>query len=323
MPDAPYLRCTLCPGAGTFHEAVDRGSVPSNVRAHGDHRSTVWRCRHCGSLHALEPIDAARWYAGYPLQRQRLDFFAQRLYSSRLSMLHRQGLGRSDEILDYGCGNGAFVRFMRSRRYDAAGYDPYCPPWDDAAVLRRQYDVVTCQDVIEHADDPLRMLDDLAARVRPGGMLVVGTPDGAALDPGSMLDAVGQLHQPYHRHLIAAGQLERLVEARGFAVLAAVQRWYVDTWFPFCNSSFLVRYWAATGGAIDASFEPFRIGLVLRTPALLAHGLLGRAASPRKDVVLFARRVVQAAAAVDAQQKGRGGPVSPAADVAMPQLSAR
>jgi hypothetical protein len=100
-----------------------------------------------------------------------------------------------------------------------------------------------------------------------------------------------------------------------------VRRWYVDTWFPFCNSSFLVRYWAATGGTIDASFEPFRIGLVLRSPTLLAHGLFGRASPPRKDVALFARRTAPAMTPVDAQKKGRGGPVSPAADVAMPRLA--
>jgi 2-polyprenyl-3-methyl-5-hydroxy-6-metoxy-1,4-benzoquinol methylase len=315
-----YRVCTLCAGAGGFHEATDRASIASNVRAHAAHRSTVWRCRHCGSLHALEPIDAPAWYAGYPLQRQRLDFFAQRMYASRLGMLHRQGLGRTEEILDYGCGNGAFVRFLRSRGYDAQGYDPYCAPWDDASRLRRTYDVVTCQDVIEHADDPLAFLDALAARVRPGGLLALGTPDGAALDLGSTLDAAGQLHQPYHRHLIAAAQLERMVAARGFEVLALVPRWYVDTWIPFCNSAFLVRYWEATGGSVDASFEPLRLGLVLRSPRLLAHGLFGRVRPPRKDVVLFARRAVVAFDSADAQQKGREGLASPAASVATPLL---
>ncbi len=315
-----YLVCTLCEGAGTFHDSVERAAIASNVRAHRAHRSTVWRCRHCGSLHALEPIDAAAWYADYPLQRQRLDFFAQRMYASRLAMLHRQGLSRVDEILDYGCGNGAFVRYARSRGYDTQGYDPYCAPWDDPGVLRRTYDVVACQDVVEHAEDPLAFLDALAARVRPGGMLAIGTPDGAALDLASALDAAGQLHQPYHRHLIAAEQLERLVRARGFAILARVPRWYVDTWVPFCNSAFLVRYWAATGGAVDASFEPFRLRLVFGSPRLLAHGLLGRLRPPRKDVVLFARRAGAAAADGAPQQKGRGGLASPAADTAIPLL---
>jgi 2-polyprenyl-3-methyl-5-hydroxy-6-metoxy-1,4-benzoquinol methylase len=311
-----YLRCTLCAGAGTFHDAVERAQVACNVRAHRAHRSTVWRCRHCRSLHALEPIDLARWYADYPLRRARLDFFAQRLYGSRLALLDRHGIGPNDHILDYGCGNGTFVRYLQSRGRHAAGFDPYCAPWDDPGVLARRYDVVTCQDVIEHTDDPLAALDALIARVRPGGMLVVGTPDAAALDLGSPLDVVGQLHQPYHRHLIAAVQLERLLEERGLAVVAAVPRWYVDTWFPFCNSPFILRYWLATGGAVDASFERFRLALVLGSPRLLAFGLFGRWSAPRKDVVIFARRVAVLGVPREGKQKGRGGLASPAADAA-------
>lgn len=318
-----YLRCTLCEGGATFHEAVDRAAVACNVRAHRDHRSTVWRCRNCGSLHALEAIDATRWYTDYPLQRQRLDFIAHRLYASRLALLHRQGLGRSERILDYGCGNGAFVRYLIGRGYDATGYDPYCAAYADTAVLDAAYDAVTCQDVLEHAEDPLAMLDALAALVRPGGLLAIGTPDGAALDLGSALDAAGQLHQPYHRHIIAAAQLEKLVEARGLTIVASVPRWYVDTWFPFCNSSFLVRYWLATGGAVDASFEPIRLALILRSPSLLAHGLLGRLGAPRKDVVVFARLGERVGARGRPTQKGRGGLASPAADAAIPMMPAR
>jgi 2-polyprenyl-3-methyl-5-hydroxy-6-metoxy-1,4-benzoquinol methylase len=302
-----YRRCTLCPEGSAFEEAADAHKVRSNVRRFRDQTFTVWRCRGCGCLHCLEDIDYAAYYADYPLKRQRLDFFTRRMYSSRLALLARAGLRRDHRILDYGCGNGAFVRFLRERGYaGAAGYDPYSTAFADPAALDARYDLVTTQDVIEHAPDPIAFLDRVTALViRPGGLLAVGTPDASEIDLRAPLDVVGQLHQPYHRHLLTRAWLAREIEARGFRIAAEVRRWYTDTWFPFCNSAFLTRFWAANGGVIDASFEPVSASVFLRHPGLLIHGLLGRLWAPGKDVVVFGR-------ALDAEKQTGGNAPRPA-----------
>lgn len=284
--------CNICDHPGRIESSPEVARVPCNVREFAGEVYTVWRCAHCGSLHSLEDIDYARYYRHYPVQKQALDFFTRRLFASRLSELTRAGLARGHSVLDYGCGNGAFVRFLLQRGYARAqGYDPYSERHADTAVLGQEFDFVTTQDVVEHAPEPLRFLDEVIARVRRRtGTLVVGTPDASRLELSDPLDQVGRLHQPYHRHFFTARELQRQLEARGLRLTRRVQRWYVDTWFPFLNSSFFFRYTAAAGGFMDAGFDPIRPSLIARSPALLFYGLLGRLFQPGKDVLLFAQR---------------------------------
>ena len=282
--------CTLCRDGGRFDDSPDVATVNSNVRRFRGEQFTVWRCSGCGSLHTLEDIDYARYYDGYFMQRQKMDFFARRLFASRLQELERSGLSRHQAVLDYGCGNGNFVRFLQDRGYSAArGYDPFTPEFADRSVCARLYDFVSSQDVIEHAPDSEKFLDELAEVVRrPGGVLAIGTPNAEYIDLRDPLDAVGQLHQPFHRHILTGERLVALIERRGFRVDRVVPRSYVETWWPFVNSVFLFNYMAAVDGTVDSGFDPIRTRLLLGSPRLLFYGLFGRLLNTRKDVFVMA-----------------------------------
>lgn len=283
--------CNVCNAGGAYESARDVGRVRSNVRRFREEVFTVWRCPGCGSLHSLEEIDYAWYYDGYFMQRQPMDFFARRLFASRLHMLEQSGLTRGASVLDYGCGNGNFVRHLQLNGYPrAAGYDPYSADYADRSVCAGRYDLVTSQDVIEHVPDPVAHLDELAALVRrPGGVLAIGTPNAEALDLKDRIDAVGQLHQPFHRHILTARRLVELLEARGYAIDRLVRRSHVDTWLPFVNSKFLFAYMAARDGTVDSGFDPIDFRTILGSPRLLVYGLFGRLLCAGKDVFVAAR----------------------------------
>ena len=96
----------------------------------------MWRCANCNSLHCLESIDFAHYYANYPIRLQKYDFFARHIFERRLQFMLDAGLGQGDTLLDYGCGSGYFVRFARSKGIRAEGYDPYSSEeFSDPAVL--------------------------------------------------------------------------------------------------------------------------------------------------------------------------------------------
>ena len=282
--------CNLCDVPGTFEGAQDVGRVRSNVRRFLHEQFTVWRCTNCGSLHSLEDIDYSEYYRDYPLQAQKLDFAARRFFSQRLAELRTAGVQREDSILDYGCGNGGFVRFLRERGYAKAhGYDPYSSTFGDRKILADRFDVVASQDVIEHVPSPKDYLKELRSMVRPGGLLAIGTPDAAALRIDDPLDESGRLHQPFHRHLITRDLLAQLMTQGGDTIVHEAERYYVDTWVPFLNSGFLFRYMHTTGGAIDAGLEPIRLRVILTTPTLLIQGLLGRFLQKRQDLLFVVR----------------------------------
>jgi len=95
----------------------------------------------------------------------------------------------NQSVLDYGCGRGDFVKFLRDRGIRADGYDPYSEDYN-TLITGETYDVVTMIEVIEHTCDPYPELDEILCLLKPGGILFVETsfsnwvtPDHPYLNP--------------------------------------------------------------------------------------------------------------------------------------------
>jgi SAM-dependent methyltransferase len=93
--------------------------------------------------------------------------------------------------LDYGCGNGGLVRYLRMQNIDAEGHDEgaIIPkarakgiPIRTAAELdgaTGRYSIITMIEVIEHLPDPLAVLRRVRGLLRPGGLLFLTTGNSA------------------------------------------------------------------------------------------------------------------------------------------------
>lgn len=130
--------------------------------------------------------------------------------------------------LDFGAGTGALVLALRARGVEADGVE-----WaEQARAFARaerglaleqdlsssppdRYDLVTMIEVIEHLLDPASALAQVRRVLRPGGRLVVTTPNRrglrARLDGGEWREAKKKFHllffdeRSLHHHLRAAG----------------------------------------------------------------------------------------------------------------------
>jgi len=135
-------------------------------------------------------------------------------------------------VIDFACGSGLFTRcFAESLPgVRVVGTDFHArPPADLGCVEYRSLaginemtgvaDLVLAMHVVEHDDDPQALLGSIVRLIRPGGYLVVETPniDCAWISVfGRMWDA---WYLPYHRiHLNRIG-LRTLVEASGLTVI--------------------------------------------------------------------------------------------------------
>jgi SAM-dependent methyltransferase len=265
-------------------------TVPSSERAFEHERFSVWRCPRCRCIHAFGDVDLDRYYVGYGLHETRLDLLERLLYRNKLRFIRRTvDLDRASPVLDFGCGNGIFVDYLRRRGYrDVAGYDPYSPAHADESVLGRPYRLVLSTDVVEHVPSPAEHLARAGEQVAAGGFLYLQTPDAAQIDLDRPASVRQVLQQPYHRHLVTASWLAARLEELGFELVAQTHRPYFHTRIPFLNLPTLDDYLERYGGLVALN-EPFRWS-ALRRLGFWYRGLAGGFVSHTDEVQLLFRR---------------------------------
>jgi len=265
---------------------VEKGQVPCDVRHFAGERFTVWRCVNCNSVHSADDVDLARYYSQYPLQKQKLEYPLRIAYRRRLQLLDKHGVRRSARILDYGCGTGVFVQFLRENGFTSVyGYDPFVPAYADRKVLNEQYDAVVSFDVIEHVDDPRQLLAELRNLLHPLGHLVIGTPNANYLSVRAETSPDIELSQPFHRHILSEQALLDLAHRSRLRTVQVYRTNLVDSMIPGINTRFMWTYIKRTGGAIDVAVEPPRLKVILSSPRLLFYAFFGALFPPRGNMV--------------------------------------
>lgn len=249
--------CSFC-DSHADRSAVESAAVPSNVRAFKHEVFHVWRCAECRSLHCLEIVDLARYYVDYPIPR-RLSPVVRVILDNQIRRISAHGGTPSSRILDYGCGYGLLVDRMQERGFrDVTGYDPYASnaAFRDRSRLRSQFDFIVLQDVIEHVEDPRALLAELDDCLRPGGAILVGTPDAGGISLTDVKKYWMQLHPPYHLHIYTRAALEALGRERGWTVERVFDRPYYDTTTPGLNARAADKFKWFHDGTLDAFQEP-------------------------------------------------------------------
>lgn len=273
------VTCLICDHTSDPLDASQVGSVRGNTARFQTETFRIWRCPSCRALQALDPVDMADIYSDYPLNRDRtLDVFARGTYRNLLRRLTEHGVSANDSILDFGCGNAVFLRFLEEQGFThCAGYDPFVaeyaarpnPPPDG-------YDCVIANDVIEHVDNPKEMMRECLELTRPGGLLYVGTADAEGVDDMTDLERhIMRLHQPFHRVILTQQSLIDVGLDLGLELVQTRRRSYMDTFMPFSNYRFLDEFNRAHGHNLDAALAPDAAGIVARRPQLLFYALFG------------------------------------------------
>ena len=287
------VQCNVC--LATAEQPLEQASVRSNVRRFRDEQFRLWRCSECRSVHASDEVDLGRYYRDYPFHdigaRQETDWMLRAMYRKQLGRLKAAGLRREHKLLDYGCGGGAFLEFLRGEGYaNAQGFDEYSEAFADRRALDQQYDLVLTQDVLEHVAEPWALLRRLGELVKPGGAVAIGTPNADAVDLSDTEAHVHTLHQPYHRHIFGKSALLSLGQRLPWKLERYYPTMYANTWWPFANSCFVGHYFKQCDDTLDLAVEPIQTkNPKLYTPATLFWGFFGAAFAPETDVMVVYR----------------------------------
>lgn len=189
----------------------------------------IYLCPSCGCLMADISFQHDQYEQGtyYTMIRGTQDEIEQE-WGFRWRYILGQVEGR--RLLDVGAGNGYFVHLAtREFGLDAIGVEISNAQVEFArrlfgvelekAMPAEQFDTVTSFNVIEHVNDPTQLLAEMRARIKPGGRLVLTTPN-----PGCIHRRVkglknwGMVDPPHHINLFTRAGLSELLGRSGFGI---------------------------------------------------------------------------------------------------------
>jgi 2-polyprenyl-3-methyl-5-hydroxy-6-metoxy-1,4-benzoquinol methylase len=260
----------------------------------------LWRCASCAHqfLQALMTEELARELYSQYYPRAALDLEAwqpEREYPAWRRAVSRAGsaafrwVPRGVRVLDVGCGFGQSLGYHRRRGCEAHGVDP------DVNILRvaerfglqaragvfrpddypaGYFDTVTLDQVIEHVADPVEFLRGAARVLRPGGTILLATPNGRSLAARLLGARWVHWHAPYHLHLFSRRSLAAAARSAGLEVAwmrgITNPRWYGFQWLHL-----LSRPPAGTPSVFWSPGRTWPAGRALLRCAVSAAGRLG------------------------------------------------
>jgi 2-polyprenyl-3-methyl-5-hydroxy-6-metoxy-1,4-benzoquinol methylase len=197
-------------------------------------------CEHCRLL-----VDASVWRpeaneqlndASFGDDYQPVSSFWVRAFEAssnrrRLRSIRRLAGATGGALLEVGVGTGSFLTHAASRGFSSLGCDL------SAAICRRVegetgkavhcgpltslpagtlFDVIAMHHLLEHVSDPVALLQDARARLKPGGALQLAVPNADAWE--ARLRGWNS-YEPYHLLYFTADTLRLTAERAGFTVL--------------------------------------------------------------------------------------------------------
>lgn len=186
--------------------------------------------KHYGPRHAsLGPLGVLAMHM-FPDLREAIDLHFRCLPFPR---------GTSANLLDIGCGNGAFLKIAGEAGWTTFGCDPDpaalklaaahtpnlrqggVPVWSDKQAY---FHAISMNHVIEHLHDPVGMLDVCRSMLVPGGLLHIETPNFDSHGRELYGESWRGLEVPRHLVIFTWRSLRDALERRGFRVEKRVFR---------------------------------------------------------------------------------------------------
>ncbi len=195
------------------------------------------RCSTCGVLQQFPlPADIGALYEAYPIHSQKSPIYEllRRLVMGRVYYDARGLAARGGVLLDYGCGDGAYLERWRGAGLALVGYENDAnharrlterlglPVLSDREELLRDYagrvQVLTMHFVLEHVTDLDATFADAATLLEPGGTFYYVVPNATSFEARLFGRKWHNLDPPRHISFPARDAARRLASRHGFEV---------------------------------------------------------------------------------------------------------
>lgn len=178
---------------------------------------------------------ARRYEGAHVPDKQDVQGLARQMAKLALRLQHLAGApDRPLRLLDFGCGDGKFLRVAAALGAEVTGIDVSASRTEDVRAagltilpdldaLDQQgappFDAVVLSQVLEHVEDPLALLRALRDRLRKGGVLFVAVPNAGHVTIPQDFAAFTLVQPIEHINAFSPATLRKIGEKAGFTPL--------------------------------------------------------------------------------------------------------
>lgn len=182
-------------------------------------------------------------------------------------------------ILDVGCGTGAFLHTMKEAGWDATGLEPDKTAREKALELYglhledsekfyqlapKSFDAITMWHVLEHVHDLHAYIDQLKNLLKPGGKLFIAVPNYTSHDADVYKEFWAAYDVPRHLYHFSPASMKTLLEKHGMKVDKMKPMWYDSVYVSMLSEQY------KTGKSNPA--KGFAVGAISNLKALSDTG---------------------------------------------------
>jgi 2-polyprenyl-3-methyl-5-hydroxy-6-metoxy-1,4-benzoquinol methylase len=201
-----------------------------------------YRCRKCRFVFARPQTNANLQNKLKDFEPAYLNYLSEQAHDKKnhdalLKKLSRHKALEGSKVLDIGCGSGKLVKYLRTKGVEAYGIEPSTALFDEFLknepfffkgavadfIIKNpgaRFDLIIAADVIEHVEQPVMLMRDIAGLLSPGGIVFISTPDVNSVF-ARVAGKRWHYYNRYHLSLFSKQSLGRLAQAYGLMKIEA------------------------------------------------------------------------------------------------------
>ncbi|MFN6943736.1 MAG: methyltransferase domain-containing protein [Cytophagaceae bacterium] len=245
------IPCPLC-SSEAFSILGTRGNreyFGADPKAEPHVWTNVVQCKKCGFIYTNPQIYGLEFlekeYYDDPQRYQAVNLSGiTEMFEQRLSFI--SGFKRGGKLLDIGAGKGEFLNKAKDQKWDVFGVEPsgkFCLYakqvysinivkgfLGEESFQKSSFDLITLNHVLEHVDEPEKLLRLIKSFLKPDGIIYVEVPNTGTLmlklaDIYFRLKGLkwssrlSPLHPPFHKYGYTKSSMAYVLHKSGFEIL--------------------------------------------------------------------------------------------------------
>lgn len=277
-----YISCPVCKST-----QIEEIFSAKDYTVSGEFFS-IFQCKRCTLLftqNVAEQNEMGRYYASenYISHSDTQVGFVNKIYhsirkktlQSKKNLIERETIKSNGNILDIGCGTGAFLHTMKTGGWIITGLEPEESARAKATMLYdiepqpsqhifnlpyNTYDAITMWHVLEHVHQLHEYVEQLKNMLTDKGKIFIAVPNYKSLDAKHYSKFWAAYDVPRHLYHFSPASMKNLVEQHGLSIKTIKPMWFDS----FYVSMLSEKYKNRNGNLVKAFF----IGLASNVNAL-------------------------------------------------------